>query len=440
MMFVSKREVMITEIKNYYINAKSRPYHLQFFFFSTNNNDNSYTTLQYSTVIQILTILLHIFLFCKSYFKIDNIGKTETFTGCIKMEKRAVENCGVARAVSEIKLSECTARWTVKNFSHCTKNLDNGIVSPLFAPVDHPQFGWYLRLYPRSFYEEYKNFLSLGIIFKSRPDLKVEGEYDIKVINDNNAIIYSIKNTNTFERKDPILIADFINPEAYGKMGWIPNNVITIICTIKIAIGCVNCDVQKQNIDAKLLNNRARVLDDLERMLENKTLSDTTLVCCDKSYQVHRAILAARSPVFSAMFSNNMREKESNRVTIDDMEPEAIEELLRFIYVSKINKLATVSRGLLAAADKYDMKDLKDICEDFICNELTVENAAETLGFADLYGTDKLRSRVVQFIILHKELIIDTPGFNSLKSTKPHLLVDVFESMVIGQSMKLLKN
>jgi speckle-type POZ protein len=54
-------------------------------------------------------------------------------------------------------------------------------------------------------------------------------------------------------------------------------------------------------------------------------------------FRAHRCILAARSPVFAAMFSNRMAEVSSSTdgitlVHIDDITRPVFEALLRFIY------------------------------------------------------------------------------------------------------------
>ena len=71
-----------------------------------------------------------------------------------------------------------------------------------------------------------------------------------------------------------------------------------------------------------------------------------------REYYAHKAILAARSPVFSAMFEHEMEEKKQNKVEITDMDHEVLREMLRFIYTGKATNLEKMDADLLAAADK----------------------------------------------------------------------------------------
>lgn len=52
------------------------------------------------------------------------------------------------------------------------------------------------------------------------------------------------------------------------------------------------------------------------------------------------------------MFEHEMEEKKQNRVEINDMEPEVLREMLRFIYTGKAPALDKLDADLLAAADK----------------------------------------------------------------------------------------
>jgi speckle-type POZ protein len=67
---------------------------------------------------------------------------------------------------------------------------------------------------------------------------------------------------------------------------------------------------------------------------------------------MHKAILASRSAVFSAMFEHQMIEGKSNRVKIDDVDPDVMTEVLRFIYTGRINNIEKMSDLLLPVADK----------------------------------------------------------------------------------------
>ena len=54
-----------------------------------------------------------------------------------------------------------------------------------------------------------------------------------------------------------------------------------------------------------------------------------------------------------------MTEAQSDRVVVDDVEPDVMKELLRFMYTDTAPNLERMADTLLAAADKYQLDRLK---------------------------------------------------------------------------------
>ena len=53
---------------------------------------------------------------------------------------------------------------------------------------------------------------------------------------------------------------------------------------------------------------------------------------------------------------------------------------------------------LFVAASKYAIQDLKIICEKYLAEQITSENAIESLNLADLHGGEYLSAAVQEFI------------------------------------------
>ena len=56
------------------------------------------------------------------------------------------------------------------------------------------------------------------------------------------------------------------------------------------------------------------------------------------------------------MFEHEMVEGKSNRVVIEDVDPDVMTEVLRFIYTDKLNGIEKNADLLLAAADKVNLQ------------------------------------------------------------------------------------
>ena len=143
------------------------------------------------------------------------------------------------------------------------------------------------------------------------------------------------------------------------------------------------------------------------------------------------AILAAISPVFKSMFQLNTKERETKTVTIDDFKAEVVSEMLNYIYTGTVssNDLSEIAVKLLAAADKYQLDLLKNICEERLCSKLDVTNCVELLvvgdNLGDMYQTFKLRKMALILAAENMNSIIDTDVFKDLFQRKPVLAWEV---------------
>ncbi|XP_065203414.1 protein roadkill-like [Planococcus citri] len=140
-----------------------------------------------------------------------------------------------------------------------------------------------------------------------------------------------------------------------------------------------------------------RLFDDYERLLADEYYSDVTIKTKDKDYPVYKGVLAARSPVFDAMFRNNMQENATNVVNITDISQEVFEDMLLYIYSGKVKNLK-LAYELIPAADKYDLKGLKDICGAELCEQLSKDTAIKILILAHTHHVDFLKKRALEFI------------------------------------------
>lgn len=65
---------------------------------------------------------------------------------------------------------------------------------------------------------------------------------------------------------------------------------------------------------------------------EDKRYCDFTIRCRGRSWDIHRILLAAHSPVFERMFSSGFKEAESGEADLSDDNPELIGNMIKFLY------------------------------------------------------------------------------------------------------------
>ena len=167
-------------------------------------------------------------------------------------------------------------------------------------------------------------------------------------------------------------------------------------------------------------------------LFTGKQLADVKIVCEGQTFDCHQAILAARSPVFMAMFQSNMKEKETKKVSIDDFKAEVVSEMLNFIYTGNVSTkdIGKIATELLAAADKYQLDLLKKLCEERLCSTLKVTNCVEYLVFGDMNQTFKLRSKALKLVAENVDSIIDTDVFKDLFKQMPELAWEVMKAQI----------
>ncbi|KAK0161725.1 hypothetical protein PV327_008143 [Microctonus hyperodae] len=171
----------------------------------------------------------------------------------------------------------------------------------------------------------------------------------------------------------------------------------------------------------------------LKNFLTVPDFSDTIIVIDEKEILVHKIILAAYSPVFLTMFKSGMTESSNNRIIVTDIEIEIMEKVVEFMYTGTINPIPEydVLLSIMKVADKYEINNLKILCEQKLSEKMTIKNVFEILEKNSLYGGPLLATNVVYFMIKNKLSIIKSKDFEDFHSRKPELLSQFFIHSIV---------
>ena len=105
-----------------------------------------------------------------------------------------------------------------------------------------------------------------------------------------------------------------------------------------------------------------------------------------------------------------------------------------FYLTGKAPNLENMAADLLAAADKYALERLKVMCEEALCNNLSVENVSEVLILADRHSAEQLKAQAIEFINnRHATDVMETPGWKQMVSSNPHLVAEAFKALATQQ-------
>ncbi|XP_047063262.1 BTB/POZ and MATH domain-containing protein 1-like [Lolium rigidum] len=181
--------------------------------------------------------------------------------------------------------------------------------------------------------------------------------------------------------------------------------------------------------------------DQLWQMCKDGQGADVTFSVCDQLFNAHRCLLAARSPVFKAELFGPMKEKETQCIKIDDMDPHIFEALLHFVYTDfmlddghyKEGKVAKLQH-LLVAADRYGLDRLKVMCESKLCEGIDVETVATTLVLAEQHHCMNLQKACIEFMAPRSVLraVMATEGFKHLLASSPLVMKEILDMVSLS--------
>ena len=144
--------------------------------------------------------------------------------------------------------------------------------------------------------------------------------------------------------------------------------------------------------------------------------------------RAHCAVLAARSPVFAAMFSNGLRETRESAVDISDMSVGACRAFVGYLYGNLREEEFIAHRSeLLHAGDKYDVVELKRACEESLLEDgVDLDNALERLHTAHLYGLPMLKRDCLRLLKdFGKIFELQEDFLEFMRTADPDLLAEV---------------
>jgi hypothetical protein len=147
----------------------------------------------------------------------------------------------------------------------------------------------------------------------------------------------------------------------------------------------------------------------------------------------HMNILSARSPVFAAMFSHEMKEARTGQVAIQDIRPEIFKELLHFIHFGRTcdPQNADTARQLFLAADKYDIVDLKHECVRFLPTQIQINNAIEIMIWADHHSVKDIKEAALEVVVANGKAICQAVEWEQLTKNYPDLCLLAVRRMML---------
>ena len=351
----------------------------------------------------------------------------------------------------------CASIFLINNFQLLFKELDHlKISSTWFRMNKMKQLSFQLQLY----HTKGSNYLSLDVSFYICPQ-KFKGSYNLWLIDKNEEKfkidfqeIYCEKGEwPTFKTTEFLEISKVKNPNSK----WLTQGTLKILITMDLTfehgkVSCNNSDEKKvtlhnvfneqknfevaeqsnhENDENKISLKNDTDANYFEKLYDNRLFSDFTLIVDEKELKVHKSLLSIASPVFLEIFQRQTEESSSvNSTVISDFSFETINEMIRFIYTNKIDNINEVAHELIVAASKYGVNELKNVCENYLCQNLDVGNVLKLIVIANGCNAEKLVKSSLEIISTNRVEFKDNPELESVILSYPNLRKLILNELV----------
>lgn len=336
--------------------------------------------------------------------------------------------------------------WAIDNFSLRREEMGEALKSSTFyapgpnANGEEEKLQWCLKIYPKGWTTEHKGYVSVFLSLVQCNKTEVLAKFKFSLLNVEQTKAHTLESEIVSFAQDQWLktcgFTKFIERDFLldTSKGLLSDDQLTISCEVFVVADTINI-TGVRNL-AQFRVPPCKLAEDFGSLFEEQQFSDAVLCASEKEFNVHKAILAARSPVFKAMFQSGtgMTEAQTGRVEIKDIDPEVLEEMLRFMYTGLAPNLKHMAAKLLVAADMYQLFRLKAMCEKSLTLSLNNKNAADTLILADLHSAEQLKMHAIDYTKQHANEVMKSKGWQKLAKGYP-LLESVFKATQSASSI-----
>uniref|UniRef100_A0A914PJ71 BTB domain-containing protein n=1 Tax=Panagrolaimus davidi TaxID=227884 RepID=A0A914PJ71_9BILA len=226
--------------------------------------------------------------------------------------------------------------------------------SGIIVGIEHAE--WTLKLikhligsrrYTESYYFEIELEIKTKIPLKCEVSFEIASENEF-VIQQFHDTVHGSKSIGTLEflKRDDV-INKFANDDK-------------LFLRLKAQFSYISKEDQSIHGTTKFIQNN-----EWSKRLQNHGEKNFKFIVGDEFIEIHKFFLTLESSVFAAMFENNdFKETQTGEMVIKDFKFEIVKAVVDFCYgkdISKILKFAENAVELLMFADKYNMKNLKNI-------------------------------------------------------------------------------
>ncbi len=161
----------------------------------------------------------------------------------------------------------------------------------------------------------------------------------------------------------------------------------------------------------------------LADLRQDGILCDITLQTEGKHISAHRALLAAASPYFRAMFGGNFKEAKDNVINLDNLGVSSVglTVIVDCVYSLKFNITEENFFAVTEAANLLQFGSMISLCEQFLESHLDIHNCIQILQISETHGM-KVTGHAVDTFLLENLIAVSEHNPDFAEISKDRLL------------------
>ncbi len=154
---------------------------------------------------------------------------------------------------------------------------------------------------------------------------------------------------------------------------------------------------------------------ELRKYFIQNQFTDVKINCNNEEILCHKIVLAAFSKYFYAMFTSNLLETQTNTVNMDNVDINALRDLINYAYCGSIELNIQNVQNILSLASLLQVFELIDACADYMETQLEPNNCINVYYFASLHNCLKLKSKSKEYVDKHFCDVMHTDEFRAIE-------------------------
>jgi speckle-type POZ protein len=187
-----------------------------------------------------------------------------------------------------------------------------------------------------------------------------------------------------------------------AKSGYLANDgSLTICCSFAVTKQPYTSTTSTPVTRAMIVVPSSSIALYLEQLLVGGHGSDVQFLVEGSEICAHSLVIAARSPILYEAVAAAVSNKDGHIVRIDGMKATVFKAVIHFVYTDELPTLGStvVDEDMLAAASRFGLERMKIICENFLAEYISKENAVDTFNVARRHRCSKLEDYCIDFIL-----------------------------------------